>query len=694
MSKNLVLLSDGTGQRGGVGYETNIWRLYKALSINHPDQMICYDDGVGSQKSRVSKILGGMAAIGLDHNVRELYTFLVRHWKPGDRIYLFGFSRGAFTVRILADLISLCGIIKMHPDILSEERLTTLVKTAYTATLKAYYHPKYARAFREQFSWKDETKIQFIGVWDTVGAIGLPFRQARFSMHNWIEYGFRGHALNKDVQYIAHAISIDDCRETFHPVILDERIDTSPDRINQVWFSGVHSNIGGGYPKNQLSRITLDWIIEQVKSADTRSMLPSSQCLQFEPVEIDSISREKDPHGRLYNSREGLAAAFRFLPRDMEEIRATYTEQKAEIHPAVFDRIKQNTDGYSPHNLTEIVTSKEGHQVSEDLPFTSEWRKCMKAAKSYNYLQQVFYHLFMLPVIIFVMLLLWKGLLNGVDALPFFPIALEGWSGPFDSAKELLLYILSGGAILTISLAVSEGVQLPLRQRQNRISSQGWSSVFPDCRIDDKALLANAESSRAIRISESLQKIRFLELYNVLVTLIIYLFIYTVGWIYKIPNYYRVQQPRLKEISTPDSGLICLAAGQIEELFFETSMYRMNTGLFLEKGNSYRIRVAKASGWSDADFEATPDGLKDPGSVPSFMKKARDFSRMPDTEIFTLLGENQDEEVPFKIGSETTYDCTHDGELVLYVNDVSLWPFRDFFYLNNRGAARILVEVV
>ncbi len=694
MSKNLVLLSDGTGQSGGVGYETNIWRLYKALSTNHPNQLICYDDGVGSQKSRWSKIVGGMAAIGLDQNVRELYTFLARHWNPGDRIYLFGFSRGAFTVRILADMISCCGIVKIHPDILSEKRLVKLVKTAYTASLKAYYHPEYARAFREQFSWQNDVKIQFVGVWDTVGAIGLPFWQARFSMHNLLEYGFRGHALNRNVRYVAHAMSIDDNRETFHPIIWDERIDPSPDRITQVWFSGVHSNIGGGYPKNQLSYVTLNWMVEQVKKAETKSALSPNQCLEFETVEVDSILRAKDPYGSLYNSRSGPATAYRFLPRDMEEIRRSYTEYKAEIHPAVFDRIKQNTDDYSPDNLTEIFASKGIQQVTGRLPFTNKWRECMKVAKSYNYLRQVIYHLFILPIILIVLLMLWKGLLNGFDTLPFCTIGLEGMFGPFSSIEELILYLVSSFAIFTVSLILSEGFQFPLRKRQNRISSLGWSSIFPDCRIDDKALLASTNSSQTIRISKALQKIRFLELYNGLITLVIYLMIYTLGWPYKAWNVFCIQKSRLKEISIPRSGLIRLVTGQIEDLFFETSMYRMYTGLLLEKGNSYRIRVEKVSGWFDAEFEATPDGLINPENLPGYMKMARKFSRLPDTEIFTLLGENQAEKEPFRIGLEATYDCILDGELILYVNDVSLWPFRDFFYLNNKGAAHILVEKV
>ena len=215
MSKIIVLLSDGTGQSGGLGYETNIWRIYNALSVNRSNQLICYDDGVGSQRSRWSKMLGGVAAIGLDQNVRDLYGFLVRHWQPEDRIYLFGFSRGAFTVRILSDLIARCGIIRMHPNVQTEDRLEQLMKTAYAAGLKAYYSPKYASAFKDQFSWQETAIIQFIGVWDTVGAIGLPFKQARFAMHNLLEYGFRGHALDPHVIAAAHAISIDDNREDF-----------------------------------------------------------------------------------------------------------------------------------------------------------------------------------------------------------------------------------------------------------------------------------------------------------------------------------------------------------------------------------------------------------------------------------------------------------------------------------------------
>jgi hypothetical protein len=695
VSKNIVLLSDGTGQSGGVGFETNIWRLYRALSTDLPHQLICYDDGVGSQRSRWSKLKGGVAAIGLDHNVRELYAYLVRHWRPGDRIYLFGFSRGAFTVRILSDLIARCGIIRVPPTVPTEERLEKLVETAYTASLKAYYHPEYARAFRAEFSRQERTTIEFIGVWDTVGAIGLPFREARFAMHNLLEYGFRGHALNDSVLAAAHAIAIDDNRETFHPVLWDERVDPDPDRITQTWFAGVHSNVGGGYPKNQLSRLPLNWMIEQVKMAELRSGLSADQCLQFEPAEVDAILRESDPHGRVYNSRSGPAAAFRFLPRDMEAFGASYTEGPVQVHPAVFDRIERNTDGYSPHNLSNRIASERVQTASTEGGFPEEWRECMKLAKSYSYLQQVVYHLFMLPVILvglLIALMVWKGLLNGLEVVPCCSVGLEGLLGPFASLNEFLLYGAFGFAIFTASLAVSEWLQFPLRQRQIKIASQGWNSVFPQSRIDDKTLLSKTRTSRAIRLSERLQKSGLLKGYKRLVTLVIYVLIYTVGRIYQALNWLRVQRPRLKEISNPTEGLKRLEPKQDETLFFETAMYRMPTGLLLEKGGTYRISVEKASGWFDAEFPATPDGLKNEQSLPVFMKKARAFSRHPGTKLFTLLGENRHEGKPFRIGHESTHECRRDGELVLYVNDVSLWPFRDIFYLNNKGSARVLIQ--
>src|SRR5919106_2531604 len=105
MGKNIILCSDGTGNSGGKGRGTNVWRLYKALDVSDPSTQIAfYDDGVGSEDFRLFRIMGVAFGWGLARNVRQLYTFLVRHYHPGDDIFLFGFSRGAFTVRSLAGM--------------------------------------------------------------------------------------------------------------------------------------------------------------------------------------------------------------------------------------------------------------------------------------------------------------------------------------------------------------------------------------------------------------------------------------------------------------------------------------------------------------------------------------------------------------------------------------------------------------
>lgn len=692
MSKNIVLLSDGTGQRGGVGYETNVWSMYKSLVHDNPKQLICYDDGVGSQKSRWQKILGGISAFGLAQNVRDLYTFLIRNWEPEDRIYLFGFSRGAFTVRVLSDLISRCGIIHLNANIKSENELDKLIKSAYVAALKAYYRPEFARAFKKAYSWKVQPHIHFIGVWDTVGAIGLPFKQARFATHNLIEYGFRGHALNDCVNYAAHAISIDDSRETFHPVVWDERIDRNPERIQQMWFAGVHTNIGGGYPKNQLSRISLEWMIDKVKEADKTAGLSAKESLMLSKNKLVAISNDKDAHGRIYNSRSGPATVYRFLPRYLEKFRKSYTEEKIKIHKSVFERIAHNTDGYSPHNLTDCFTSEAGMKIEDQAPFPTSWRHCMLAAKSYNDLQRFIYHLFLLPFVVVVFLVLpWKLLLSLLDSLPFVSISMEGFYGPFQSGTEIWYFILSTLIGLVLTLIVSELAQSRFRMKQQAISSQGWSSLYPKTRVNDSGLFAKTQASRWFKFSAWLHKNKVLKHYDRLVAFVVYCYSYTLGMTYKCCNQLFIQKPRLSEIKDLRSGFIYLEPGESRELFFETSMYRMHTGIYLEKGLNYRVYVDKAACWSDDTFSATPDGLENTEKLPTFMRKARRFTRLPHAELFTLLGEI-DGQRPFVIGSDSTFECHHDGELVLYVNDVSVFPFRDFFYENNKGSARIKLE--
>ena len=132
MPKNIVLLSDGTGNSAAKAHRTNVWRLYRALDLTQGDQIALYDDGVGSQEFLPFRILGGVFGWGLKGNVLDLYSFLCQNYEEGDRIYVFGFSRGAFTARVLAGLVCHQGLRQG----LSRKEQDEAVKEAYTAYRK------------------------------------------------------------------------------------------------------------------------------------------------------------------------------------------------------------------------------------------------------------------------------------------------------------------------------------------------------------------------------------------------------------------------------------------------------------------------------------------------------------------------------------------------------------------------------
>ena len=134
-SKRIILFSDGTGNSSASVFKTNVWRLYQALDSSCEDQIAAYDDGVGTSSFRPLTILGGVFGYGLARNVKDLYAFLCRHYQPGDAIYGFGFSRGAFTIRVLTGLISSQGVITDYRD---ESDLQRKVARAYQDYRRKY----------------------------------------------------------------------------------------------------------------------------------------------------------------------------------------------------------------------------------------------------------------------------------------------------------------------------------------------------------------------------------------------------------------------------------------------------------------------------------------------------------------------------------------------------------------------------
>ena len=369
--RNIVIFSDGTGNSANKDRGTNVFKLYEALDLQGhlrdktlTEQIAFYDDGVGTESWKPLRMLGGAFGWGLSRNVKQLYTDVVRIYKPGDRIFLFGFSRGAFTVRTLAGFITSCGILD-YKRYDTERELTAAVEAAYEVYRKKYMTGAHRDllALRDKLQRKDKLlktpspfemrvaafrrteevlpgKVAFIGAWDTVDAVGMPFAGlAGFINYFIYPFKFADHGLDKNIDFARHALSIDDERFTFHPLMWDEKPGDAK-RIRQVWFAGVHSNVGGGYPKQGMSLVALAWMMAEAKPCGLRAIVSDREF----------YDEHQNVNDKLYNSRAGVAVYYRYKPRDIHAMCAKANIQPV-IHESAIDRVAKRTEGYAPGNL-------------------------------------------------------------------------------------------------------------------------------------------------------------------------------------------------------------------------------------------------------------------------------------------------------------------------------------------------------
>lgn len=368
MPKNIAICADGTGNTAIKGRGTNVFKLYEAVDENGHrfspsliQQIAIYHDGVGTESLKWVRLFAGAFGWGLSRNVKQLYGELARVYEPGDHIFLFGFSRGAFTVRTLAGLIIACGVLDIS-KCATNAALTRLIRMAYDEYRRKYQtrlsmllHGKRdldVVALRKQFSvdmpgFTDPKKplIDFIGVWDTVDAVGLPFGLASVVNEVW-RFKFPTTTLSSDVGRACQALALDEARTTFAPVLWDESgPNSSTPRIQQVWFAGVHSNVGGGYPRQGMSLVALDWMMTEAEAYGLRFRGP--QRLDYRGA--------ADVNDKRYDSRSGVGIFYRWSPRDMAVLcRKCQVEPK--VHRTVFERIARNTEGYAPGSLAPQST--------------------------------------------------------------------------------------------------------------------------------------------------------------------------------------------------------------------------------------------------------------------------------------------------------------------------------------------------
>lgn len=321
MSKRIVFCADGTWDNSGKN--TNVYRIYKAVQVA-ADQIPFYDDGVGSDGTPIEMLAGGAFGSGLYQKIKDGYSKIAQVYEEGDEVFIFGFSRGAYTARCLAGMIAVAGLPTANFT-------NQVVETAFDAYRNKDQRQQILAELNKTCDLFD-AKLTMVGVWDTVGSLGIP---AIFGGVSPLLYGFLDTSLHPDVLNAYHALAIDERREEFPATLWNA---AGPGQtLEQVWFAGVHCDVGGSYPDDPdgtaLSDITLAWMMSKAAKLG----------LQFVPSVLAKYSVPCDPKCALDTKHESWNIGWTFPKR--RNIAAN-----SSIADSVYVRC-QHDNSYRPENL-------------------------------------------------------------------------------------------------------------------------------------------------------------------------------------------------------------------------------------------------------------------------------------------------------------------------------------------------------
>jgi uncharacterized protein (DUF2235 family) len=350
--KRIVICCDGTWNSKDQQFSTNVVKLFRAVLLTSPSgvqQRPYYLNGVGTN-SLIEKLPGGIFGSGLWQNVQKAYRYLAESYEDGDEIYVFGFSRGAYTARSLVGMVRKCGILRR--DELAR------IDEAYDFYRKRDVKPSDAAAkqFRERYAVpitdgplvgdRFVPRVTFIGVWDTVGSLGIPlgFLGKIFNR----KHRFHDVSLSRIVDNAYHALAIDEKRKPFRPTLWERHPAATKQNLEQHWFAGVHTNIGGGNADARQSDRCLRWMMAKARDCG---------------LAVDPAGIGDDPQG----TSPIVSSLFHDIARHVPFNLLTYTRPIGEgvplreanylgglsqetVDPAVVDRNLRD-DAYMPVNL-------------------------------------------------------------------------------------------------------------------------------------------------------------------------------------------------------------------------------------------------------------------------------------------------------------------------------------------------------
>jgi uncharacterized protein (DUF2235 family) len=817
MSKNIVLLSDGTGNSSAKVFKTNVWRLFQILDLRDPTSQIAYyDDGVGTSSFKAFAVLGGVFGFGLKRNVIDIYSFCCRNYKSGDHIYCFGFSRGAFTIRIVAGMIARQGLVRYNDN---EADLARFAADAYRLYRRRFtggilkFLP-FLRDLRDAAiqlkRWilrqlvsapsepTEVESIHFVGVWDTVDAYGGPIEEMTRAIDYWVwPLSMPDRFMSVKVHKACHALALEDERDAFRPVIWDQRYvrgtdqipgqtktdwlfdinddprgqaaksaDPAPhlrtdlplidqQRISQVWFTGVHSDIGGGYPQDGLSYVTFDWMLDRAKAYGLRYFDEQRRLL---------IDPQINPSDKLNDSRKGLAGYYRYKPRNVLEtysappykpsfisdvrhiwrliindfrrwlgmtpnpdpqteiladlhptMRApegTKTEvlpvPKATFHEAVFNRIKAGTDRYAPVVMpaSYYVTDKAGNVVDALHPTDSGEPRSNVQDDVWNWiwLRRVIYFLTVFATLF-------------VAAIPFFVIYFPGFGRsyvggfvvPIVNAAASFLpgflepwfvafrnapgFVLAGVIVVAVLMFIGGNLQQTVRD----VARVAWHSPAGYKKLTGWHALVY----RLRRLGIYQATFYLLKHWIFPTAIMFWLFWWlafgtanTLGLVCKTTGH---------AVDVTETEISAQKSAGYSEVFNPKDLC-YPTGLKVTHDETYQISIAVNAPWTDHGIPSNPEGFE----KSTWMQLAGiPFKRLIWSNWFAPIvrvgGSGLEEHLPdFKRESATSnlwtakFTARSDGEVFIYVNDTSIflpWLFT-YFYSNNEGTALVSLKKI
>ena len=396
MPRNVIICCDGTNNQFGSN-NTNVIRLIQALDRDPSKQRLHYDPGVGTLPEPgfvtklgkwFSKVRGLAFGAGLSANVEEAYSYLMDYWEPDDRVFLFGFSRGAYSVRVLAGLLYAVGLLPR-----GNQNLLPYVMRLFKGSRGEPNNSEYWKLLNE-FRWTFARKVNgddqrrfpvyFLGVWDTVSSVGWV----------WNPTTYRYTRRNPGVDIIRHAISVDERRSFFRQNSFEkaERPGKPPQDLKELWFPGVHCDVGGGYPEIEgglwqspflwmmreandkgllLDENRLDTILQ--RRPETLPYWTKNIWTDFKHESLDWKWWIPEFLPKLHRGRKQVDGAWKYSSYRLPKaglFRRREIDDGAMIHSTVLQRIRTSPE-YSPRNLSQtfLDTVRGLQDVPDDLPY-------------------------------------------------------------------------------------------------------------------------------------------------------------------------------------------------------------------------------------------------------------------------------------------------------------------------------------